>query len=117
MVNSSKPSQAVDKDGKELQLVKGAFCKIIAGNHRGHYCEVQGLDDENCRAIVKTAITNEILSLNEFLIVLVNKEEFEKNSRVISEFFVSMKHLLEIVHSRQRQVSGKVTWGKQENER
>ncbi|KAJ3643925.1 hypothetical protein Zmor_026607 [Zophobas morio] len=84
MVNSSKPSQAVDKDGKELQLVKGAFCKIIAGNHRGHYCEVQGLDDENCRAIVKTAITNEILSLNEFLIVLVNKEEFEKNSRVIN---------------------------------
>ncbi|RZB40734.1 peptidyl-prolyl cis-trans isomerase H, partial [Asbolus verrucosus] len=72
-----------DKDGKELQLIKGAFGKIIAGNHKGHYCEVQGLDDENCRIIVKTALTNEVLSLNEFLIVPVTQQEYALGSRII----------------------------------
>ncbi|EFA12465.1 G patch domain and KOW motifs-containing protein-like Protein [Tribolium castaneum] len=84
MVNSSTPSQSVDKEGKALQLVKGAYGKIIAGNHRSQYCQVQGLDDENCRVIVKTALTNEILSLNEFLIVPVTSEEYNKCSRVIN---------------------------------
>lgn len=81
-------AQSVDKNGKELQLVKGAYGKIIAGSHRSQYCQVQGLDDENCRVIVKTALTNEILSLNEFLIVLVTSEEYNKSSRVISELFL-----------------------------
>jgi hypothetical protein len=36
MISTSKPSQSTDKDGKELQLVKGAFVVIIAGNHKGH---------------------------------------------------------------------------------
>ncbi|XP_044271247.1 G-patch domain and KOW motifs-containing protein [Tribolium madens] len=84
MVTSNTPTQSVDKEGKALQLVKGAYGKIIAGNHRSQYCQVQGLDDENCRVIVKTALTNEILSLNEFLIVPVTSEEYNKCSRVIN---------------------------------
>lgn len=85
LVNISK-LQGADKDGKALQLVKGAFGKIIAGGHRGVYCQVEGLDDENCRIIVKTAPTNEILSLNEFLIVPVTKEEYTVGIKVISEY-------------------------------
>jgi hypothetical protein len=84
MISTSKPSQSTDKDGKELQLVKGAFVVIIAGNHKGHYCQVQGLDDENSRVIVKTAITNEVLNLNEFLIVPVTNEEYAKGSKIIN---------------------------------
>lgn len=85
MVNANKPEKSLDKSGKELQLVKGAFAKIIAGNHRNEYCEVQGLDDDNCRVIVKTAQTNNVLSLNEFLIVPVTQEEFSQNARILSE--------------------------------
>lgn len=29
-----------DKDGKTLVLKKGALAKIIAGSHKGQYCEV-----------------------------------------------------------------------------
>lgn len=88
MISTSKPSQSTDKDGKELQLVKGAFVVIIAGNHKGHYCQVQGLDDENSRVIVKTAITNEVLNLNEFLIVPVTNEEYAKASKIISKRWI-----------------------------
>lgn len=31
---------ACDKDGKALILKTGSFAKIIAGTHKGQYCEV-----------------------------------------------------------------------------
>lgn len=85
LVNTSK-LHATDKEGKELQLVKGAYGKIIAGGHRGLYCKVEGFDDHNCRIIVKTVPTNEILSLNEFLVAPVTKEEYTVGIKVISEY-------------------------------
>lgn len=33
-------SVVTDKDGKELSLVKGAYVKIIGGQHKDIYCEV-----------------------------------------------------------------------------
>lgn len=41
LVNASKTAVPVDKNGKELALVKGAFAKIIAGSHKHNYCEVR----------------------------------------------------------------------------
>ncbi|KAG5881844.1 hypothetical protein JTB14_017903 [Gonioctena quinquepunctata] len=73
-----------DKNGKALTLQKGAFAKIIAGLHKGNYCEVQGLDDEACRVIVRTALKGEVLALNEFLVVPVTKEEYSKGSKVLN---------------------------------
>ncbi|XP_049823356.1 G-patch domain and KOW motifs-containing protein [Aethina tumida] len=83
-IKENKPKSAVDKNGKELILIKGAFAKIIAGANKGHYCEVQGLDDEGSRVIVKTSLKNEILNVNEFLLVPVTKEEFAKGCKVIN---------------------------------
>ncbi|GJQ87775.1 hypothetical protein Trydic_g18634 [Trypoxylus dichotomus] len=68
----------------ELSLVKGSFAKIIAGNNKGNYCEVVGLDDESGRVIVKTVIAQVVLPLNEFLLVPVSKEEFYKNGKVLN---------------------------------
>ncbi|KAK4875455.1 hypothetical protein RN001_011877 [Aquatica leii] len=78
----SKP--AVDKDGKELILHKGSFAKIIDGKKKGCYCEVQGFDEEAGRVIVKTSLDGLILTLNEFLLVPVTKEEYSKSSKVIN---------------------------------
>lgn len=90
-IKENKPKSAVDKNGKELILIKGAFAKIIAGANKGHYCEVQGLDDEGSRVIVKTSLKNEILNVNEFLLVPVTKEEFAKGCKVISKYFTNIK--------------------------
>ncbi|CAH1970715.1 unnamed protein product [Acanthoscelides obtectus] len=76
--------KAVDKDGKELILKKGAFAKIIAGPNKGSYCKVLGLDDEAARVIVKTALKETVLSLNEFMVVLVSEEEYNRNSKVLN---------------------------------
>lgn len=94
LVKSENAKNAKDDSGKELQLVKGAFVKIIAGTHKGNYCEVQGLDDEAGRIIVKTALKSEILTLNEFLLVTVTKDEFSKNSKILSKKFSLSKHYL-----------------------
>lgn len=41
MLKEKLPKEATcDKDGKILVLKKGSFVKIIAGSHKGHYCEV-----------------------------------------------------------------------------
>lgn len=40
IVNTVKQEKQLDKDGKELTLIKGAFAKIIAGKDKMNYCEV-----------------------------------------------------------------------------
>lgn len=47
--------------------------------------KVQGLDEESARVIVKTVLKAEILTVNESLLLLVTKEEYFKNSKVISK--------------------------------
>nr|CAH7735414.1 unnamed protein product [Callosobruchus chinensis] len=85
-IQEMSKEKAVDKDGKQLILVKGAFCKIIAGSNKGSYCKVLGLDEEASRVIVKTALKEAILSLNEFVLVPVNEEEYTRNSKILSMY-------------------------------
>lgn len=42
-------------------------------------------DDESGRIIVKTTIEQNVLSLNEFLVLPVSKEEYQKNGRILSK--------------------------------
>ncbi|KAK9694217.1 G-patch domain [Popillia japonica] len=72
-----------EEDG-DLQLIRGGFCKIIAGSNQGKYCEVMSWDDESGRIIVKTTIEQNVLSLNEFLVLPVSKEEYQKNGRILN---------------------------------
>lgn len=48
--------------------------------------QVQGLDDEAGRVIVRTALKGEVLTLHEFLVIPVTKEEYARNSKILSEF-------------------------------
>lgn len=75
----------MSKEESELKLIKGAFVKIIGGKSTGAYCEVQGFDEEAGRIILKTAINNKILNVNEILVQLVTKTEYTKFSKYLSK--------------------------------
>ncbi|KAF7282621.1 hypothetical protein GWI33_002339 [Rhynchophorus ferrugineus] len=82
---SEKPKQnATDKAGKELTLVKGSYAKIIAGGEKGNYCVIQGFDEDAGRVIVKVHPKGNILNINEFMLVPVDKEEFLRGSKVLN---------------------------------
>lgn len=74
-----------NKDGKEEKLVlkKGAFVKIESGPHKSQYGEIEGLDDETARVIVK--VHGQIVSISENIVTLVTKEEFKKFKNVINK--------------------------------
>lgn len=69
---------------KDLKMAKGSFVRIIAGVHKDCYGLIEGFDDESGRMIVKLALKNISISLNEFMTQLVDKNEFLKNSKVIN---------------------------------
>nr|CAI5866922.1 unnamed protein product [Callosobruchus analis] len=79
--------RAIDKDGKQLILVKGAFCKIIAGPNKGSYCKVLGLDEVAGRVIVKTSLKETVISLNEFMLIPVSEEEYARTSKILSMYY------------------------------
>lgn len=74
-----------DKDEKEkLVLKKGAFVQITSGSNKGKFAEVEGLDEENGRVIVKMKKSDSI-SVSENIIQLVTKREYEKGKNVINQ--------------------------------
>jgi len=80
-----KTQQAAVKEGEEkLVLKKGAFVKIEAGPKRGLYGEVEGLDEENGRVIVKFTVSKETTSVSENVICLVSKKEFSERGKVVN---------------------------------
>lgn len=69
---------------EDLQMVKGGFVRIVAGPHKSSYGQIEGFDDEAGRLIVRLVLKNLAVSLNEFMIQLVSKDEFTKNSKVLN---------------------------------
>ncbi|XP_043470186.1 G-patch domain and KOW motifs-containing protein [Leptopilina heterotoma] len=67
-----------------LKLVKGAFIKIITGKQSGNYGHIEGLDDDGGRLMIKLALGGSIISINESLVQLVTKAEFDKYSKVLN---------------------------------
>ncbi|XP_023018662.2 G-patch domain and KOW motifs-containing protein [Leptinotarsa decemlineata] len=85
LVKSELSAESNSGREKSLILHQGAFAKIIAGSHKANYCEVQGFDDQDGKVIVRTSLKGEILTLNEFLVVPVTKEEYLKYSRLLNK--------------------------------
>ncbi|XP_015589342.1 G-patch domain and KOW motifs-containing protein [Cephus cinctus] len=72
------------KEEEDLKLVKGAFVKIIAGKQSNNYGQIEGLDDDAGRLIVKMALGENTLSVNEFMVQPVTKAEYSKNAKVLN---------------------------------
>lgn len=81
VLKSSLETKPINKD---LKMVKKSFIRVIAGQHKDSYGQIEGFDDETGRLIVKLALKNISISLNEFMVQLVDDVEFLKNSKVIN---------------------------------
>jgi len=80
-----KNDQVVVKDGEEkLTLKRGAFVLIEGGAKRGLYGEVEGLDEENGRVVLKLGVGKEVVSISENVIKLVTKTEFKDKGKVLN---------------------------------
>ena len=80
-----KKNEKVAKEGEEkLELKKGAHVKIESGVNKGLYGEVEGLDEENGRVIVKLALSKSTTSVSENIIELVSKAEFKERGKVVN---------------------------------
>ncbi|XP_046741415.1 G-patch domain and KOW motifs-containing protein [Diprion similis] len=72
------------KEEEELKLIKGAFVKLIAGKQKDSYGQIEGLDDDAGRFIVKMALGGNVVSVNESVVQAVTKEEYLKNGKVLN---------------------------------
>ena len=80
-----KKSQKVAQEGEEkLELKKGAHVKVESGVNKGLYGEVEGLDEETGRVIVKLALSKNSVSVSENIIQLVTKAEFKDRGKVVN---------------------------------
>ncbi|XP_075231505.1 G-patch domain and KOW motifs-containing protein-like [Lycorma delicatula] len=71
-------------NNEPVRLLKGSFVRIIAGTHKDLFGEIIGFDDETGRLIVRMALGSSVLTFNEFMVQLVSKEDYYKNSKVIN---------------------------------
>ncbi len=80
-----KTKTTIDKNGKEekLELKKGAHLRIESGPHKGQYGEVEGLDEETARIIVRTH--GKVISISENIVQLVTRDEYKKFKNVINK--------------------------------
>lgn len=79
-----KTNEKTEQEEKELRLERASYVKIIAGRWANAYGQVEGFDQDTGRVMVKMALNNNIISVNEDLVQLVTKAEYLKNSKVLN---------------------------------
>lgn len=81
-----KDKKADLKEGEEkLELKRGAFVQITHGKQTGQYGEVEGLDEETARVILKLALGGEKVSISENSIKLVTKKEYKDWGKIVNK--------------------------------
>lgn len=71
-------------EAKQLILGKGAYVCVQSGEHKGFYGQIECFDDDMSRATVKLALKNIHIYIPVPLLQLVDKKEFDKESKVIN---------------------------------
>jgi len=73
------------KEGEEkLTLKRGAFVLIQGGKNRGLYGEVEGLDPDAGRVMLKLGVGGATVSVSENVIKLVTNKEFKEKGKVVN---------------------------------
>ncbi|XP_058174554.1 G-patch domain and KOW motifs-containing protein [Anopheles ziemanni] len=70
--------------GEILTMKQGAQIKVLAGKHKDAYGTIQSIDEELSRVIVKYALGGAQESMNEYLVQVVSKEEYNKYARILN---------------------------------
>ncbi|XP_069842911.1 G-patch domain and KOW motifs-containing protein [Dendropsophus ebraccatus] len=80
-----KPLRPGDKPEEESKgLGTGSTVLIQSGAHKELYGKVEGLDADNCRAMVKLAIGGKVVTVSQFAIRLVGSAEYNKYAKDLS---------------------------------
>lgn len=72
------------KATEDLIMKKGSMLKVITGPHAGLYGKVEGFEELPGRIAVRLALSNSLVSLNEFMVQLVGPTEYTKNAKVMN---------------------------------
>ncbi|XP_031637491.1 G-patch domain and KOW motifs-containing protein [Contarinia nasturtii] len=83
IVKKVKPLVAPAQNEK-LEIKKNAYVRILAGKNKYLYGQIEGLDDQACRVIVRLAVGGAREALNEFMVQPVSKQEFLQYGKVIN---------------------------------
>lgn len=78
-----KTTESKEKPQEEIKIERGTCVKIISGKHNNSYGQIEGLDDDVGRLIVKLALGGNIISVNEFMVQAVTKAEYNKKAKVL----------------------------------
>ncbi|XP_068104468.1 G-patch domain and KOW motifs-containing protein [Hyperolius riggenbachi] len=77
-----KPGEEPAEESKGLGT--GSAVLIESGAHRDLYGKVEGIDADNCRAMVKLAIGGKVVTVSQFSIKLVSSAEYTKYAKDLS---------------------------------
>uniref|UniRef100_A0A023FKC7 G-patch domain-containing protein n=1 Tax=Amblyomma cajennense TaxID=34607 RepID=A0A023FKC7_AMBCJ len=80
-----KPPPIVAKEEGELVLKTGAYVRIEQGPNKDLYGQVEGLDDDNGRVIVKLALGGKTVSVSELFIALVSKKDYQRDGKLLNK--------------------------------
>merc|ERR1719266_2502357 len=73
------------KEGEEkLTLKRGAFVLIQGGKNRGLYGEVEGLDPDAGRVMLKLGVGGNTVSVSENVLKLVTNKEYKEKGKVVN---------------------------------
>ncbi|KAL1419301.1 hypothetical protein MTO96_005385 [Rhipicephalus appendiculatus] len=81
----AKPPPLVAKEDGDLVLRTGAYIRIEQGSHKDLYGQVEGLDDENARVIVKLALGGKTVTVSELFVSLVSKKDYQKYGKLLNK--------------------------------
>jgi len=81
-----KSNKVETKEGEEkLELKRGAFVQITSGKQTGLYGEIEGMDEETARVVMKLVLGGEKVSVSENSIKLVTKKEFKDWGKIVNK--------------------------------
>ena len=62
--------------------------------------QVEGLDGDNARAVVRLAVSNDVLTISQHAVQLVSKKEFVKKSQG-TDIFQCFQTIIDVIISRE----------------
>ncbi|CAG0881022.1 unnamed protein product [Darwinula stevensoni] len=79
------PKGVEERDDPPAELKKGINVCILQGPHRGLYGQVEGLDPDTARVIVKLAISGSVETISELAVKIVGSKEYRESSKILNK--------------------------------
>ena len=76
-------AQAKEVD-ETLKVAIGAYVQLLSGKHQGLYGQIESMDANSGRALVRMAVGGNEVDISELFLKPVNAKEYRDSSRVLS---------------------------------